>query len=61
MEVENDTCKGTRRNGHRGKRHQRACRIWLFVSPWVYGVAGDRNAWNSWIVGVLIAVFALIQ
>jgi len=30
--------------------------IWLFVSPWVYGAARNPSAWNSWIVGVLIAV-----
>ncbi len=35
--------------------------IWLFVSPWVYGSAGNGNSWNSWIVGALIAVFAFIQ
>ena len=35
--------------------------IWLFVSPWVYGAAGNPNAWNSWILGALIAAFAFIQ
>ena len=32
--------------------------IWLFVSPWVYGAAASPNAWNSWIVGALIFIFA---
>jgi len=27
------------------------------LSPWVYS-AGNSNAWNSWIVGALIALFA---
>jgi hypothetical protein len=28
------------------------------VSPWVYGAAASPNAWNSWIVGALIFIFA---
>ncbi len=32
--------------------------IWLFVSPWVYGAAASPSAWNSWIVGALIFIFA---
>ena len=32
--------------------------IWLFVSPWIYGAAATPNAWNSWIVGALIVIFA---
>jgi hypothetical protein len=35
--------------------------LWLFVSPWVYAAAGSGNAWNSWIVGGLIALFAIIR
>jgi SPW repeat-containing protein len=35
--------------------------IWLFVSPWVYGAAGNPNAWNSWIAGGLIVLFAWIR
>jgi hypothetical protein len=35
--------------------------IWVFVSPWVYGAGSNSNAWNSWIVGALIAFFALIR
>jgi hypothetical protein len=35
--------------------------IWVFVSPWVYGAAGNASAWNSWIVGILVALFALIR
>lgn len=32
--------------------------IWFFVSPWIYGAAGSPNAWNSWIVGALMFIFA---
>lgn len=32
--------------------------IWLFISPWVYGAYSVPSAWNSWIVGALIAIFA---
>ncbi len=35
--------------------------IWLFVSPWMYGSASHMNAWNSWIVGFIVFLFALIQ
>ncbi len=35
--------------------------IWVFVSPWVYGAAGNPDAWNSWIVSALVAIFALIR
>jgi uncharacterized membrane protein len=35
--------------------------IWVFVSPWIYGAAGRPNAWNSWIVGGFIALFAIIR
>jgi SPW repeat len=35
--------------------------IWFFVSPWVYGAYGVGNAWNSWIVGAALIVFAAIQ
>ena len=35
--------------------------LWLFVSPWVYGAYMSANAWNAWIVGALIAIFAAIQ
>jgi uncharacterized membrane protein len=28
------------------------------VSPWVYGAYTSPNAWNSWIVGALIVIFA---
>lgn len=35
--------------------------IWLFVSPWVYGAYTLQNAWNSWIVGALMVVFAAIR
>lgn len=35
--------------------------IWLFVSPWVYRVYTSPNAWNNWIFGFLIGLFALIR
>src|SRR5579883_2262996 len=35
--------------------------IWLFISPWVYGAYQNSNAWNSWVVGALIALFAIIR
>ena len=35
--------------------------IWLFISPWVYGAYTNGNAFNSWIVGALIAILAGIQ
>lgn len=34
--------------------------VWLFVSPWVYGTT-TQNAWNSWIVGALMFIFALTR
>ena len=35
--------------------------LWFFVSPWVYGAYTNADAWNSWIVGAIIAIFAAIQ
>jgi len=35
--------------------------LWLFVSPFTYGAFGNSNAWNSWIVGALIFLLALIR
>ena len=35
--------------------------LWLFVSPWVYGVSTHGNAWNSWIVGGFIVLFGIIR
>ncbi|HZU24063.1 MAG TPA: SPW repeat protein [Bryobacteraceae bacterium] len=35
--------------------------IWLFVSPWVYGAYTNQDAWNSWIIGAVIAIFAAIR
>lgn len=35
--------------------------IWFFISPWVYRSYMASNAWNSWIVGALIVVFAAIH
>lgn len=34
--------------------------VWLFVSPWFLGYAGTESiAWNSYIVGALMAVIAI--
>src|SRR5579872_3324842 len=35
--------------------------LWLFFSPWIYGAFTNSNAWNSWIVGALVFVFAMIR
>lgn len=35
--------------------------IWLFISPWVYGYSGHINAWNSWIIGCIIAILAGVR
>jgi hypothetical protein len=35
--------------------------IWLFVSPWVYGAYTNANAWNSWIVGGFMILFAITR
>ncbi len=34
--------------------------LWFFVSPWVYGAYHMPNAWNSWIVGGVLAIAALV-
>lgn len=34
---------------------------WLFVSPWVYGASWETDAWNSWIVGPVIAIIGVIR
>ena len=35
--------------------------IWLFLSPWVYAAYRLPQAWNSWVVGFVIAVLAAIR
>lgn len=35
--------------------------LWFFVSPWVYGAYTMPHAWNSWIVGAVLAIAALIE
>jgi hypothetical protein len=35
--------------------------IWFFVSPWVFGVYTRPNAWNAWIIGAAIVIFAGIR
>lgn len=32
--------------------------LWLFISPWVYRAYSIPSAWNSWIVGIVIAILA---
>lgn len=34
---------------------------WLMFSPLVYRAVGDMDAWNSWIFGALIIIFAAIR
>ena len=34
---------------------------WLFISPWLYGAYTSGNAWNCWIVGGLIILFAIVR
>ena len=35
--------------------------IWLFVTPWVFGFTGlAAAAWNAWIVGGALILFALL-
>lgn len=35
--------------------------LWFFVSPWVYGAYMMHDAWNSWIVGAVLAIAALVE
>jgi len=35
--------------------------LWLFISPWVFGVEMLQSSWNSWIVGAVIVVLAAIR
>jgi len=35
--------------------------IWFFISPWVYGAMGVGSAWNSWIVGVIMVIVAVLR
>jgi len=35
--------------------------VWLFWSPWEYGVAHQPDAWNSWIAGSLLAASAFFR
>jgi hypothetical protein len=32
--------------------------IWFFISPWIYAAGSAPNAWNNWIAGILIVLFA---
>ena len=33
---------------------------WIFISPWVLDYAGTTAAWNAYVMGIGIVVFALI-
>jgi len=35
--------------------------LWIFASPWVYGASHNPDSCNSWILGLLVALFALIR
>ena len=35
--------------------------LWFFISPWVYGGYHSANAWNSWIVGGVMAIIAAVS
>lgn len=35
--------------------------LWFFVSPWAYGFPLHESAWNSWLVGAAMLVFAVIR
>ena len=37
------------------------CGVWLFLSPWIYGASGTAIAWNSWIVGALVVILAVLR
>ncbi len=34
--------------------------FWFFLSPWVYGAYMDPNAWNSWLVGGIVAILGFV-
>ena len=33
--------------------------IWVFISPWVFGMVKGAAMWNHWIVGLVLVVFAI--
>lgn len=35
--------------------------VWFFSSPWIFGAYTSPNAWNAWITGALIVLFAAIR
>ena len=35
--------------------------VWLSISPWLYGSYTDRSAWNSWVVGSVVLILAVIR
>ncbi|MFP4365705.1 MAG: SPW repeat protein [Bacteroidales bacterium] len=32
--------------------------IWVFVSPWIFGIITISQMWNHWIIGILIVVMS---
>jgi hypothetical protein len=32
----------------------------LFIAPWAFGFGGTTPAWDAWIVGVVVAVVAIM-
>ncbi len=35
--------------------------LWFFVSPWAYGFSLHASAWNAWVVGAVMLVFACLR
>lgn len=35
--------------------------LWLFLSPWIFNASANPDAWNSWITGSLIILFAALR
>ena len=35
--------------------------IWFFISPWVYAAYRVPSAWNTWIIGFVMALLAVIR
>src|SRR5581483_8103742 len=64
LDVNSNSSPVTRNTATYGRAASTICLlagIWFFVSPWVYGAAGSPNAWNSWIVGGVMFIVAVIR
>lgn len=35
--------------------------IWTFLSPWIYSITAQQNAWNSWIIGALLVILGFVR